>query len=243
VALCCALAVHFVAASVLVTMTPQSLPVRTALPFEVRLLGVEPASLRTLQSEITPLPVHEAQVPASAPVPQPAAQFFPTVSPSVSPSVSPPVNTVSSTPVASSSVAAPTALPVALSETGQEAVHRGPGREAEAAGGSEATHPKTISPPPEPLVEARFDAAYLTNPKPTYPAASRRMGESGVVYLRVEVDADGQALQVEVKSSSGYPRLDRAAQEAVSNWRFIPARRGKLAVASWVVVPINYSLN
>jgi protein TonB len=110
-------------------------------------------------------------------------------------------------------------------------------------GGLEVTRPKSVSPLSEPLIEARFDAAYLTNPKPAYPAASRRMGESGVVYLRVEVDAEGQVLQVEVKSSSGYSRLDRAAQETVLGWRFIPARRGKLAVASWVVVPINYSLN
>jgi protein TonB len=236
VALSSALVVHFVAASALLTISPQSLPVHAAFPIEVRLLGAEPASPRRLQSDITPALVHDAQAAASAPIPQPAAQD--------PPSVLPPVIAMSSAPVASPSVAVSAgALPVALSESGQEAGHRVSERGSEPTGGLEATRPKSLSPPSEPLVEARFDAAYLTNPKPAYPAASRRMGESGVVYLRVEVDAEGQALQVQVKSSSGYPRLDRAAQETVSGWRFIPARRGKLAVASWVVVPINYSLN
>ena len=243
VALSCALVVHFVAASALVTIAPQSRPVAADLPIEVRLLGLDPASPERPQSDITtvptPVPVHEAQAP-NAPIPQPVAQ----ISPSVSPSVSPHVISVLSASVASPAAAAPAGVqPVALSESGQEAGNRGAGKGGEPAGGSETARPKTISPLSEPLVEARFDAAYLTNPRPIYPAMSRRLGESGVVHLRVEVDAEGQALQVEVKSSSGYPRLDRAAQEAVSGWRFIPARRGKLAVVSWVVVPINYSLN
>lgn len=101
--------------------------------------------------------------------------------------------------------------------------------------------------PPAPAVEAfsdaRFDADYLSNPKPPYPAASRRLGESGTVHLRVQVDADGHALKVELKKSCGFPRLDQSAQETVAGWRFVPARRGQAAVTSWVVVPIVFSLS
>jgi len=96
--------------------------------------------------------------------------------------------------------------------------------------------------PPEPLVEARFDAAYLSNPKPYYPMASRRLGEAGVVHLRVHVGTDGQALKVELKTSSGYPRLDQSALDTVARWHFVPARRGATPVAAWVVVPIVFSL-
>ncbi len=93
-----------------------------------------------------------------------------------------------------------------------------------------------------PLVEARFDVAYLNNPKPVYPAASRRLGEEGRVLLRVQVDAEGHAESVDIKTSSGFPRLDNAAREAVARWRFVPARRGETTVPSAVLVPVVFNL-
>lgn len=92
------------------------------------------------------------------------------------------------------------------------------------------------------VVAARFDADYLQNPKPTYPPMSRRLNEEGKVLLRVHVAADGSAREVEIKQSSGFGRLDAAARDAVSRWRFVAARRGADAVDSWVAVPIVFSL-
>ena len=92
------------------------------------------------------------------------------------------------------------------------------------------------------LVLPRFDAAYLQNPPPVYPPLARRMGEQGRVFLRVLVAADGLAHEVELKTSSGSPRLDHAALDIVKRWRFVPARQGDQAVAAWVVVPISFSL-
>ncbi|MEY2631496.1 MAG: hypothetical protein RIR00_150 [Pseudomonadota bacterium] len=99
------------------------------------------------------------------------------------------------------------------------------------------------APVAEALHEARFDADYLANPKPPYPNASRKLNETGTAYLRVQVGADGSALKVELKTSSGYPRLDQSALDTVAQWRFVPARRGSTPVQSWVVVPIVFSLN
>jgi protein TonB len=93
-----------------------------------------------------------------------------------------------------------------------------------------------------PLLLPRLDAAYLQNPPPVYPPLARRMGEQGRVFLRVRVAADGLAQQVELKTSSGSPRLDHAALDTVKRWRFVPARQGDQAVAAWVVVPISFSL-
>lgn len=95
---------------------------------------------------------------------------------------------------------------------------------------------------PEQVVEARYDAAYLDNPKPDYPARSRRMREQGQVLLRVFVTRDGMPGKVELSESSGYPRLDRAAQAGVEQWRFVPARRGEDDIDAWIVVPIVYQL-
>lgn len=98
--------------------------------------------------------------------------------------------------------------------------------------------------PPAPVTvsQPRFDADYLTNPAPAYPPLSRRMGEEGKVVLRVHVEPNGLPSQVEVKTSSGSPRLDQAAQDAVRRWRFVPAKRGDEAVAAWVLVPIAFNL-
>lgn len=92
------------------------------------------------------------------------------------------------------------------------------------------------------LVPPRFDAAYLNNPAPEYPVPSKRFGEEGRVTLRVLVDPEGRAQQLEVKVSSGFARLDRVALETVRRWRFVPARQGATPMAAWVLVPVNFQL-
>jgi protein TonB len=103
--------------------------------------------------------------------------------------------------------------------------------------------PVNVAPVPEAITAPRFDADYLDNPKPVYPHASRRLGEQGKVLLRVYVSAAGLAEKVEIKLGSGFARLDQSAHDAVSRWRFVPARRGEQAVAAWVQVPITFQLD
>jgi protein TonB len=86
------------------------------------------------------------------------------------------------------------------------------------------------------------DAAYDRNPPPVYPIYCRKAHETGTVRLRVLVRADGHVERVEVLASSGFPRLDAAAQASVRCWIFIPARRGPEAVPAWVNIPITFSL-
>ena len=98
------------------------------------------------------------------------------------------------------------------------------------------------APAEESFSQARFDANYLRNPAPPYPALSKRMGEEGKVVLRVSVSPQGTADSVEIRTSSGSPRLDESAQKTVRNWKFVPARRGDAPVQSWVLVPIIFKL-
>ncbi len=60
--------------------------------------------------------------------------------------------------------------------------------------------------------------------------------------LRVYVTAQGLPQQIEVRSSSGYARLDEAASAAVRRWKFVPARHGDEPVDAWVLVPVTFSL-
>ncbi|MDE2598585.1 MAG: energy transducer TonB [Rhodocyclaceae bacterium] len=88
----------------------------------------------------------------------------------------------------------------------------------------------------------QFDAAYLNNPRPAYPSMSRRLGEEGRVEVEVQVQPDGSAGKVSLKRSSGYPRLDDAALEAIKRWKFVPAKRNGEAVAASVIVPMPFIL-
>lgn len=80
------------------------------------------------------------------------------------------------------------------------------------------------------------------NPAPSYPPIARLRGQYGRVVLRVEVSPSGDAETVRVAESSGYDVLDRAAADAVKQWRFIPARRNGSAVAAMVHVPVRFAL-
>jgi protein TonB len=86
--------------------------------------------------------------------------------------------------------------------------------------------------------------AHGSNPKPPYPLAARRLGVEGVVTLEVLVRPDGTPAEVHVRRSSGSPLLDESALDTVrSRWRFIPARRGDVAVESRVTFPIRFRLD
>lgn len=106
-----------------------------------------------------------------------------------------------------------------------------------------APPPAPPAPPPAPVVPPNFNADYLSNPPPAYPAVSRRMGEEGKVMVRVFVSTDGLPQKLELRTSSGFARLDEAAMDTIRRWKFVPARQGDQAVAAWVLVPIVFKLN
>ncbi|TDR81947.1 energy transducer TonB [Paludibacterium purpuratum] len=73
--------------------------------------------------------------------------------------------------------------------------------------------------PPPAIVPAELAFACPFRPAPIYPALSRRAGERGAVLLQVSVDESGHPFRVEIEQSSGFERLDQAAQAAVRLWR------------------------
>ena len=86
-------------------------------------------------------------------------------------------------------------------------------------------------------------ADYGNNPPPAYPAIARRRDQQGTVTLRVLIGADGGVERAEIAESSGFDALDDSALETVRRrWRFVPARRDRTPVESWVLVPIRFTL-
>lgn len=110
--------------------------------------------------------------------------------------------------------------------------------------------PSSIPPPispPKPTVNnsvtTSAKAAYLVDPLPPYPEASRRAHEQGTVLLLIKVDASGKPIETTIKQTSGFLRLDRAAQDWIQqNYKFQPATINGLPVAAEVTIPIRFSL-
>jgi protein TonB len=88
----------------------------------------------------------------------------------------------------------------------------------------------------------RSQPDYRHNPEPPYPLAARRRRQEGVVLLSVKVSAQGRALRVELKQSSGVIVLDKAAIQAVRGWEFSPAQVGSAPVDSEIEVPVRFKL-
>lgn len=93
-----------------------------------------------------------------------------------------------------------------------------------------------------PVTVPRVDANHRNNPAPAYPRLSRRRGEEGTVLLELMVRKDGTVNEVTIKESSGYPRLDKSAMEAVRRWKYNPATRGGEPIDYRYLQPVTFSL-
>jgi TonB family protein len=78
---------------------------------------------------------------------------------------------------------------------------------------------------------------------PTYPPVARRMQLSGEVNLRVLVGPDGSVEKVEIlqvtRQGAGF---EKAAEDAVREWRFRPATKAGVKVRFWVPIRIPFRL-
>lgn len=192
------------------------------LVFTPRSHADRPPSIATMSVSMLAL---EAEAPQAQPAPPPPRQSAPT----------PPTRTPQPRPQPQRE-----AVISAPSSTAAAAELTSAAPQPPAVAESSASAAAAESAPPSP---PRFDADYLQNPRPEYPALSRRLGEQGRVVLRVRVEANGNAGLVELHRSSGFSRLDEAALQAVRRWKFVPARRGNEAVAESVLVPIPFILH
>ena len=166
------------------------------------------------------------QPPTAQPLPTPSAPAR-SQSPAALPAAVPTQVPSAQAPAGASSPAAPASQAAAAP--------------ASAAAGSAATAAATSQAPAR--VELPSSSAdYLNNPRPAYPPLSKRLGEEGKVVLRVLIEVDGSASKAEIRSSSGYDRLDQAALQTVLRWRYLPGKRGGVAEAMWFNVPINFVL-
>ncbi len=93
---------------------------------------------------------------------------------------------------------------------------------------------------PENLGE--ISARMVSAKPPRYPVESRRGHEQGTVVLAVLLATDGRVAEVSVSRSSGFARLDKAAVDAVRDWRWSPVVRDGSPVMARGLVTIPFVL-
>lgn len=78
---------------------------------------------------------------------------------------------------------------------------------------------------------------------PRYPRTSRRKGEEGAVQLLIHINTEGSVRQVEILTSSGYDRLDRAAVKSVQSAQFSPELHNGSPQSSALSLTIRFKLD
>lgn len=100
--------------------------------------------------------------------------------------------------------------------------------------------PSEPSPYPPTPSAGSGSPAPLHAPPPRYPPQALRRGESGTVLVRVHVGPDGVPTSVSLVQSSRSRWLDKAALDAVRDWRFRPAQINGRPTVGTVIVPIDF---
>lgn len=200
---------------------------------EVRPTVVMAELIEAPQPEIPPSPPQPEPPPPAPPPPRPQPAVKPPPRQTPAPAPAPVVQAPAPLPVP-----APVPPPAGESVAAPETVAR-----TSPAPTPPAPPAPAPAPAPAPRIELPTSSAdYLNNPPPPYPALSKRLGEQGKVVVRVFITATGEATQAEIRTSSGYERLDQTALQTVQRWRYVPGKRNGVAEGMWFNVPIQFVL-
>ena len=78
---------------------------------------------------------------------------------------------------------------------------------------------------------------------PKYPESAFQQGLTGVVTLKVEIDAEGRPTDVQVLSATNPGVFDAVSVTAAKGWTFRPALKDGRPVASAVRIPLTFSMS
>lgn len=104
--------------------------------------------------------------------------------------------------------------------------------------------PPAPAPAPSPATPRTVSGVeYIRAPQPVYPAISKRLGETGVVLLRVLIGVKGLPDQVTIEKSSGSTNLDEAGRQAAMHALFKPHMEDGKPVPVYVMLPLKFFLS
>lgn len=107
--------------------------------------------------------------------------------------------------------------------------------------------PTIILPPADPprapvLTEPAIDPRALAAFQPDYPGAMIRQGMAGVVTVRVNISPEGRVSDIEKISATEESFWLATQRHALRKWRFRPATRDGVAVASTKILTVRFTL-
>jgi TonB family protein len=135
------------------------------------------------------------------------------------------------------SVAVPSAAadanpaPAAASDAGAEA------NSAAMDSSSSSSPPADTSP-----ADADRGPRVLERTQPAYPADALSAHAEGEVRLQIQIDAQGKVSEVRIAANSGSDSLDRAALNAVRNWRYQPGTHDGQPIGGTIVVSVDFRI-
>lgn len=102
-----------------------------------------------------------------------------------------------------------------------------------------AASPLIAAAPPDQTTQLSLPSSAGTTPHTCppdrwYPQSSLRANQSGTATLAFRIDKEGKPTNLIVKTSSGYPAIDRASIACASEWKYVPAElNGNPTEALW----------
>jgi TonB family protein len=108
-------------------------------------------------------------------------------------------------------------------------------------GGVDVSEAPTFT-PYEVKPEMRNRSELVRTIERNYPSTLKDAGIGGTVRVWVFIDESGSVKNTRVVESSGYPALDKAAEEAMKVVKFSPALNRDQKVAVWVQFPVTFQV-
>ncbi len=120
-----------------------------------------------------------------------------------------------------------------------------PSRKKTAASGSQSKPKLKAKPKKKKAVVGRtkmIPIQVMKRSTPRYPKLARKKGYEGRVMVELTISSTGKVIQANLKRSSGYSVLDKAALKAARKWRFKPRQVGGVSVQAKTVIPFHFGL-
>jgi protein TonB len=168
-------------------------------------------------------PVAEVSVPLPEPAPEPSVPTVPVIG--------------------STAVMERSAPPRPPTKGGKSPVAVAPVARARAAGRVSGGAQTAGAGGAGPQAGDRAHATWRNRVTPVYPSTARAARQSGRVLVQVNVSASGQATEVRVASSSGFPALDQAALSAARASSYLPKTVAGIPQPDSLTVPYAFRLD
>jgi protein TonB len=100
-----------------------------------------------------------------------------------------------------------------------------------------------ILPQPDEFVAFDEEPQLLVAPEPVYPEMAKKAGVTGIVWIKVLVDTDGNVRDaIIVKESGVNAGFEEAALDAAWDRKYRPAMQNNQPVAVWVAYKVRFTL-